>query len=468
MAGGILRELLIRLGVDGDTKGLEAFDKKVEGVFAKIKAGAAVVTEALGLKEIGEFFNSQIEGAAHVQDLSDKLDVSATTLKQWGFAAQQSGVDFEESAAAIGHFNQHVGEAVVKGGEVAQAFAQLHVQLKQVGQTRPIVDLLLDTADSMKKLPDQAHRAAYAQQLFGRSGRQLLPVLAQGKEKIQELMAEADKLGSGLGDQFYADAKKTRAEMEKFNFALGSIKARITAVVLPVVTQLAKQAQGLALRFINLTKTTHVATTLIEFLAALIGVRLVASVRKLAFALKLLKPSIWETVLSLLRFALPLAILGLLYLAFDDLYTLMQGGQSVIGDTIDKMFGVGAAKQFVEQLKDAWKDLSASLEGLKPSLQGIIDAFKQGLPGAIVFTIDTFVRLVGLIDSAVTGARELVLLIEHIFAGKNGSSILDQLDAMDKAFQARRAGRQGIVDVLEGTAAPPGRQALSAAAPPDY
>lgn len=476
MAAGSLRELFISLGVDGDTKGLEHFERKAEGIFARLKAGAEVVVETLAFKEIGEFFSKIIEGAGHVHDLSEKLDVSATFLESFGLVAKQSGVDFEESSAAIGHFNQHVGEAIIKGGEVAKTFAQLGIKIKQGGQARPVIDLLLDVSEALKKQPDQFHRAAYAQQLFGRSGRQILPVLAQGRVALAAMLDEANALGSGLGDQFYTDADTATDAIDRFKFGLHSLALRLAAEVLPFVTKTALALAKAVIPVITFTKHSNVLRTALLFLSGVIGLRLLASMRALGLALGVLRPGILGTVNAIMRLANTAKLIFLLYLVFDDLFTLITGGQSVIGDMIDKMYGVGASKQFVEQLKEAWTDLSKSFSGLSPVFASVISSFKDTIPGAIKYTVAALIEVAEYIDDVVTGVRELSAFAKHIGAnwrqdkGASASSF-DELDRLSAGQAGREAQRKALLATLFGAAppvgyaAPPGQQPLSAAGP---
>jgi len=55
----------------------------------------------------------------------------------------------------------------------------------------------------------------------------------------------------------------------------------------------------------------------------------------------------------LLAFAKWALILGVIYLVFDDLMTLFEGGDSVIGRLIDSIFGPGSATEAVNYLKEA-------------------------------------------------------------------------------------------------------------------
>ena len=100
--------------------------------------------------------------------MADKLDVSASSLKEFGIVAQSSGVDFDAAANSLGHLSKNLGEAQVKGGDTAAAFARLGVHIKDAhGAARPLMDVVEDVAEGLSRLPNQQQRATYAMQILG-------------------------------------------------------------------------------------------------------------------------------------------------------------------------------------------------------------------------------------------------------------------------------------------------------------
>ena len=98
----------------------------------------------------------------------------------------------------------------------------------------------------------------------------------------------------------------------------------------------------LGVAFLDFTKKSYILQTALIFLAGILGYKFVGTIGTVLKALGLLGPTIASTVGKLLLFLKPLAIITFLYIVFDDLYTLMKGGQSVIGDTVDALFGLGS------------------------------------------------------------------------------------------------------------------------------
>lgn len=352
-----LRELLAVFDIEVHSEELEHFDKEVKGLVGRVQKAGELFAEAFAIREVAEFFKAQIEMGARLGDLSERLGVATDDLQAFQYAASLAGVEGEQAAHSLGLLNKNVGEAVTAGGEAAQTFAKLKVATKAAdGSVRPISEILGDVADSFQSLPDQQTRAAYAMKLFGREGQALLPMLQEGREGLEANRREFEELGGGMSKDFIKAAKRTDDELRRLKWGFTSIKVVIAGAALPYINRAVRWFINLAREANNLAKHSYAFQTALAFLAGAGVLKLIFTLGKLLSVFGLLKPSIGETLVALFKFGWPIALVAALYLIFDDLYTLIQGGQSAIGDFLDSMFGVGASAAFVVYLKEAWAD----------------------------------------------------------------------------------------------------------------
>ena len=405
-SSGALREIIALFSLNVDDKGLKRGEREVQGFLKGIRQVGEVVAEAFAVEYLKDFFKEQIEGAAHVQGLAEQLNVSAASLKQFGIVAAGAGVDFDTAAQSLGFLQKNLGDAETKGGEAGAAFARLGIDAKKAAST-PLPQLLGDVAEGLSKLPNQNQQAAAAMAIFGRSGRQLLPMLRQGRAGIEGMTEEAKELAEGLGDDYYEAAKKARAEGEGFGSALESIRARVTLVALPAIKWLLNSLKKGAISFIDFTKHTYFLKTAMIALGVGGALRLVSTLKKVATQLDLLKPSFGETIKALWGFAVPIIVIAALYLAFDELYTLVHGGKTVLGDVVDAWVGDSRAHialalllqdawsatwesirslgtEAAAELSFVWKGLEATLKAVKGLLEGPKEGkhWKRGRAGA--------------------------------------------------------------------------------------
>jgi hypothetical protein len=403
--GGTLRELAALFSIEVEDEALKRFDKKVEGLKGRIVEAGKLIVEALAVEKLKEFFTEQIEGAARLQDLSDKLGIAAEELRSFQFAAQGAGLDAETSAHLLGHLNRSIGEAVVGGGEAAKVFRELKVPpLKDAaGKVRPLADILPDVADAIAKLPGPMERTAYATKIFGREGAALVPILAQGSDKMEELYREAEELGDGLGDDYPKKAKEAREATEKFNFAMQSLKNRITAEVLPSVMRFYEWAKNIVVKIIDFDKRTHALSTILSFLAVVAGVRVYGAMRKIVEVLGLGAGGV-RKFLEAFKVTGPIALLYGLYLILDDISAWARGGDSLIGRALSKFEGAKGAQDTLENLQTTLHEINDD-----------VGAITQGFGAFLGLSGSELGKELGLWDALGLSIHGVVTVLEALY-----------------------------------------------------
>jgi hypothetical protein len=130
-----------------------------------------------------------------------------------------------------------------QGSDAAQkAFRTLGVQVKNAdGTLRGTEELLLDVADKFATMKDGAQKAALAQEVFGKGAQRLIPFLNQGREGIQKLRDEADKLGFTLSGNTAAAAEQFNDNLTKLSFAGRGLVNRLIEEILPAMTAITEK-----------------------------------------------------------------------------------------------------------------------------------------------------------------------------------------------------------------------------------
>jgi hypothetical protein len=144
--GGALRSLLAFFRISVDSEQLEKADEKIEGFTSKIiNLGAAGIWGEAAKKSF-DFFKEQVENAAHLQDLSDKLAVSVEDMKAFGFAAQAAGLDVDSASTMLGKLQRTLGGAGKGGAGAAAELKKLGVDAKKAAG-KDTIETILDLAD---------------------------------------------------------------------------------------------------------------------------------------------------------------------------------------------------------------------------------------------------------------------------------------------------------------------------------
>jgi hypothetical protein len=353
-----LRELLAVFGISVDTKELEKADDQIEGFVDGAKKAGKILLEAFAVHEVKEFVQEQIEAGAQLKIMSERLGTTTDELQALELAANEAGVSSDSLTTGLRLLNRHLGEAAKGTGDGAQLFKKMGIAIKDAhGIARPAGDVLGDLADHIASIEDPAKKTEIAMKLLGRGGAELIAAFDEARKKMQEL-------GGGMSVDFVEAAHKAEEANVDLDFAMKGLKTTIAGAVLPIFSQVVQWITHLVGDVIDFTRKTHVLTTGLEFLGLVAGVKALTTLRELAKVFGLLKPTIGETALALAKFIGPIATIALLYLIFDELFTLMDGGDTIIGRVVDHFFGLGSSVSLARDLNETFAATLDVLEGL--------------------------------------------------------------------------------------------------------
>lgn len=461
----MLRELLATFTIDPTQaqSALHALDSAIEGAKGSLGALADAFVGSAFVGGLKSFVETQILTADSLVDTADKLGVGADALQRFQYGASTAGVAAESAAQAIGALNKNMGEALTGSKESAATFASLGVAIRDgEGGARAFGDMLPEIADGLAKMGSQQERTVAAMKLFGKSGAALLPFLQQGREGVEKLDAEFRDLGGGFSRDFLDASDKAGDALGRMNFALSSLKAQLAFAIIPSVERASTKITGWISSLTKLTRETTLGKTAwVVFGAASAA----ASVQAAAGFMKLLGVlpkggGFWKSILGLGQIGLVIAAVAILALAFEDLFVFLSGGDSVIGELIDSLFGVGASKEVLEEVRKAfgefWQEIAAFEPVVKEVGKLLSEAWSTSLPylkeaaksvmqfGAVQLT--TVLKLVRFLVGELGAGLELFGRFASAgskFAGMLGKDgLAEKLGGMGLSLQATGAGLQ--------------------------
>lgn len=233
-AGSIVISLLMNTGsFETDSKRaekrLKQFKKEAEEAGKAIGAGVAVAATALAALTW-----QSIQMADQLDEMSMRLGISTETLSGWGYAAKLSGTDLESLAGAIPKLSKTLAAAADEGSKAGELFKALGIDVKDAeGNLRDVEDVLPEIADRFKALKNDTTEAALAQELFGRSGANMLEFLNRGSDGIQELSDRAAELGLIVSGDTAAAAAQFNDSLEDLRAVTSAFGLQIAEILLP-------------------------------------------------------------------------------------------------------------------------------------------------------------------------------------------------------------------------------------------
>lgn len=359
---GALREILAKFGIEIDTKKLDEGKAKTDGLAKSLKAAATVFLGEKLLSGIRSFTSELIDTASQLQDTSAQLGISTQDLQRWQFVAKQSGAEAGDLAAGFKFLQKNAVDAAAGGKTTSDAFKKLGVDVEATGGgIKDTSALMREVGLALAKVPDPAQRTALALDILGKGGTKLAPIFAEGGEALDGLLKRFDELGGGLGDDAIKLLDDAGDKTDEFNLAMLSLKSRLAVDLFPYINKAIDWFTKFTASLGESAKGTNIFKAAIIVLgtaAAIAGVTAMAP---------------W----------IPFGVLlALLVLIVDDLITGLEGGDSVTGRLLDKIFGKGAGDSIFKQIRADWDDLMAGI-GDKTGWAALEEVFSQ-VGGSIV------------------------------------------------------------------------------------
>lgn len=214
--------------VDKTSKQMTASLDKVGKALAV--AGAAVVG-ALGLA-----LKSAMDYASDMEKVSIITGVATEQLSKLGYAAYQVDVPMEAVSTGLRIMTRTMYDSTKGSQDAADAYAALGISVTDSnGNLRDANDVLLDVADRFSQMTNETERSAVAQKIFGRSGADLVPVLALGRDGIQKYADEAERLGGVLANDAAKRLGDAEAATKRASQAFLGAKLAIGSALAPAV-----------------------------------------------------------------------------------------------------------------------------------------------------------------------------------------------------------------------------------------
>jgi hypothetical protein len=204
------------------------------------KVGAGMVAVGTGLLATAiSAASTTTELGREVSKLQRYTGINAESASKLAYSAKMSGVGVDDLAVGIGKLSKAMANSPDK-------LTKFGIEAKTAdGKLRTMTDVLGDVADRFKKMGPGTEATAASLDLFGKSGANLLPFLLKGKDGIQELSDEAEKMGLVLSQDNVDAVKKNIVAQRELSAAVNGAKVQIGNEMLPILTKFAELMTGI-------------------------------------------------------------------------------------------------------------------------------------------------------------------------------------------------------------------------------
>lgn len=428
----LVRELAARLGLDIDESAFAAADAAFGSLRnGLIGVGAALAAVGAGLVGAAA---KMVHDAEATDTMSAQFGISAEALQELAYQAKTNATDVGELSTGLMHLGRMAAQAAGGGGEARKAFHDAGVSIYDAnGKLKPTEKLLADVADRFQALAEGQRRQLVAQELLGRSGGRLILMLSTGSDGMREAANRAHQLGVVMD-------KETRGKALALNSAVDDLQQMLLGMAYTLGGPLLKplkevgdrilewwianreliatgverwverlgrvlSAVGAVLGFF-IDNWKFFAVILASVVLAAIAVNIGAIISLIGWYAALAVQALIAWISALWPLALVAAAIAAVILIVEDLWTFLQGGDSIFGILIVK------AKQFGEWLSGIfltavafWRDAFTGFGNwLLGKVSGLVEWIRSAVMdsplGSIIGAVRMAGELVGKGDSA--------------------------------------------------------------------
>ncbi len=151
-----------------------------------------VMIAAFAIERIAEWGAKFGENAEQVKHLADEFGLSIEQVQKLQGVALGTGTPLETLVKGMSLLDKNTATASGSTNAMGKALAIVGIS---ANDGRSQMERLAIVADKFSSLSAGPERLALAMTLFGRNGREMIPVLEQGSKGIEELSAKAEALG---------------------------------------------------------------------------------------------------------------------------------------------------------------------------------------------------------------------------------------------------------------------------------
>ena len=235
--------------IDETTDSMEQAGEATRGWADVMKGQLLADFVKKGLKEIAELtkkigtamWDASKAGAAYADDiltLATTTGLSTDELQEYKYMADLVDVSLETLTGSLTKLTSNMAKAKDGEGEAAAVFQELRVSvIDSSGQLRKAKDVFRDTITALGRVKNETERDTKAMTLFGKSAKELNPMIAAGADEMEALAKEAHKTGYVLSGEALTALGKQQDAMERLDRKAEALRNNFAAKMAPGITK---------------------------------------------------------------------------------------------------------------------------------------------------------------------------------------------------------------------------------------
>ena len=350
-----------------------------------IKKGVQALSSAV--KDVAKFFVEAVKGAAEYADEVDTLSkttgMSTDAIQEYKYAADILDVSFDTIQGSLTKLTSNMSKN-------SDAFAELGISIRdENGELRDANEVFDEAITALGYIDNETQRDAVAMKIFGKSAKDLNPLIKTGSKELGKLRKEAHDVGAVMSEDALEGAGAFQNGLDRIKGTWDALKRTLGANILSKVTPYLEKFVGL---FQDLAKTgdlsgfidgvvdmiNDIVQKIPEFTEKIIGA-LPNVIRTLTNALTKLLPNLARSIGQILGqiFAnLPELISAGLQLGWSLIKGVFEAIPNLISGIVDALTG-RKLSEAAQACKDKFDEIKAKVEEIPTATERIASALDE-------------------------------------------------------------------------------------------
>jgi phage-related protein len=442
---------------DTSEKASGAMEKLSAGIGTAAKWGTAIVgASTVASSAMVGFASNSASAADEIDKMSAKIGISKQGYQEWSYVMGQNGADVNSLQMGMKTLITQMDKAADGTEESMEMFDALGVSIYDAnGNLKDQETMMNEVMYALADMENGTEKAKLANDLFGKSGSELMPMLNQGSQAMKDLTDRSHELGLIMSDDTVNAGVALGDIMDDVKQSVGMLGTKLGTSLFPILQKVCElvianlpMIQGL------FDKLAPVVTTLLEGLLPplmeLVGTILPVIID---FIAELLPPLV-EIVSAVLPIIVELfeAIMPLLQLVLELLSPLIDLVTSLIVPIIE------LASAAITPLIEVFKTL---IQAVLTPLQPILDTLCNTLGTILTPIIETLAPVIQTVSSVLQPLMDLfsgfinviltpiIPLIETV-ANVLGTTLGGAFTALSGIVEEIMGVFGGLIDFLTG------------------
>lgn len=227
--------------IDGITnKGKEA-DVSLGSKFGNIAKSAVAIGAAVvgAASVVGGGLMTMVMNSSNalgaIDDSAQRVGMTAEAYQEWAYVAKQSGLEVGKLEAAMKKQQTVFSDAANGSKSASAAYSALGIDITKIGSASEAFDVVMER---LSRMDDETQRNAIANDLFGKSYADLIPVLNQGADGINNIKQEAHDLGGVISNESVQGAADFGDAVERLKTGFAGMTNGLMAGLMPVAQKI--------------------------------------------------------------------------------------------------------------------------------------------------------------------------------------------------------------------------------------